>query len=495
MLENIDLSCKVSGAAYKKTRERLEIKLGELQRRLLELKVPVIIVFEGWDAAGKGTLINELILPLDRRGLKVHSTPLVREEDQFYPFLWRFWGCMPVRGRIAVFDRSWYRRVLSDRVDGRTRPKDLPQTFDDIVSFERQLTFDGAVIVKLFLHISKKEQERRLKKLRRNRATAWRVTTDDWKHHEQYSAYLTATEEMLARTDSDFAPWTVVEAHDRRFASLKMFRAVIGALEDRVNVGAQAKAGPARKRAKRVAEDVGASVLDRVDLSLSLPIKEYRRKLDPKQKKLRELQYEAHTHRVPVVIVFEGWDAAGKGGNIRRLTAKLDPRGYEVVPIGAPNDLERAHHYLWRVWTNMPKAGHFTVFDRSWYGRVLVERVEGFCSEEEWKRAYREINEMEQHLTNFGTVLLKFWLHIDADVQLKRFREREKDPHKRWKITAEDWRNREKADVYKAAVEEMLFRTSTSYAPWTIVESNCNHYARIKVLDTVVRAIKARIDS
>jgi polyphosphate kinase 2 (PPK2 family) len=194
--------------------------------------------------------------------------------------------------------------------------------------------------------------------------------------------------------------------------------------------------------------------------------------------------------RIPVVIAYEGWDAAGKGGNIRRLTEHLDPRGYEVVPIAAPNDIELAHHYLWRFWREVPKAGHITIFDRTWYGRVLVERVEGFCTVTDWRRAYREINEMERHLTAFGTVLCKFWLQIDRKEQLRRFREREAIAYKKWKITDEDWRNRRKWKAYQAAVEEMLARTSTPHAPWTIVESNCKWYARIKVLDTVIDAIK-----
>jgi polyphosphate kinase 2 (PPK2 family) len=240
-------------------------------------------------------------------------------------------------------------------------------------------------------------------------------------------------------------------------------------------------------------EELNTSVLDQLNLSLTLEREEYRERQGINQKNLRDFEYQIYVHRIPVVIVYEGCDAAGKGGNIKRLTMNLDPRGYEVVPIAAPNDEEKAHHYLWRFWKKMPKAGHITIFDRSWYGRILVERVEGFCSESDWKRAYREINEMEQHLTNFGAVVLKFWLHIDQDEQLKRFNERKKIVHKRWKITDEDWRNREKWDQYKVAIEEMLFRTSTPFAPWTIVESNCKLYSRIKVQDTVINALKKQL--
>ena len=494
MLEKIDLSRKVSKADYKAVKEEEDWKLAALQRRAKDLGIPIIIVFEGWDAAGKGTLINELILPLDPRGFHVCSTLPPNEEERLRPFLWRFWRHTPARGRMAIFDRSWYRRVLNERVDGEVRGKQLQQAFEDIRAFERKLDDDGYVIIKFFLHISKSEQKRRLEKLRRDPVTRWRVTKDDLQRHRQYNEYLYAAQEVLAETDTDAAPWTVVEAHDQRFATLKIFSTVAGAVERRVaELEQQKESAPSAPGTVDVPGALKSSILDKVDLSLALDRETYRRRLKRLQKRMRVLEHEIYIRRIPVVILYEGWDAAGKGGNIRRLTKDLDPRGYDVEPIAAPNDVERAHHYLWRFWTRIPKAGHMMIFDRSWYGRLMVERVEGFCTEAEWKRAYREINEMEQHLANFGTVLLKFWVHIDPEEQLRRFRQREELPHKRWKITAEDWRNREKWGRYKVAVEEMLFRTSTPYAPWTIVESNCKWYARVKVLDTVCKAIQRRI--
>jgi len=496
MLKEIDLTRKVRKADYRQAKDALDLRLAALQRRAKDLRIPVIIVFEGWDAAGKGTLINELILPLDPRGFNVYSTFAPNEQEALRPFLWRFWPHTPARGRIAIFDRSWYRRVLSDRVDGLVDDAALQQAYDDILSFERLLADDGAVLVKFFLHIARDEQRRRFKKLRKNPATAWRVTDEDLRRHKQYRSHLAAADDIMARTDSDFAPWTVVEAHDQRFATLKILSHVAAALERGIAAAERHVApepAPAPAPAGPVPDALGATVLDNVDTSLALERDDYRRKLKRRQKRLRDLEHEIYDRRIPVVIVYEGWDASGKGGNIRRLTQNLDPRGYEVVPIAAPNDVEKAHHYLWRFWTQMPKAGHITLFDRSWYGRVLVERVEGFCAPAEWQRAFREINDMEHHLTDFGTVLLKFWLHIDPAEQLRRFREREKLPYKRWKITEEDWRNREKMEPYKTAIDEMLFRTSTPHAPWTIVEANCKWFARIKVLDTVVRAIEKRL--
>ena len=493
MLESLDLSRKLPRDESRAIKKQLEPRLGALQRQVVDLGIPVVIVFEGWDASGKGTLINELILPLDPRGFQVHSTVAPTEEEALRPFLWRFWTRTPPGGRIEIFDRSWYRRVLEDRVDGHLKKKARGAAFEDIRAFERQLADSGAIILKFFLHISSKEQEKRFDKLRANPTMAWRVTKEDRKRHRQYDRYRDAVEEAFAETDAGHAPWIVVEAHDRRFARAKIFKAFVSALEKGIR---RTKAVRARKppaRAKAPDATMVPSILGSVDLSLSLEREPYRKELKRLQDKVRDLEHQIYMHRIPVVILYEGWDAAGKGGNLKRLTANLDPRGYEVVPIAAPNDIEKSHHYLWRFWTELPKAGHITIFDRSWYGRVLVERVEGFCTETEWRRAYREINQMEQHWTRFGAIVLKFWVHIDQDEQLRRFKEREKTRYKRWKITEEDWRNREKWDEYEAAVEEMLFRTGTPNAPWTVIESNCKLHARIKVLKTVCEALEARV--
>lgn len=490
MLEKIDLSKKVEKAEYKAIILDLELKLGALQREARALEIPVIIVFEGWDAAGKGTLINRLLLSLDPRGFNVYPTNPPNEEERLRPFLWRFWIKTPERGRMAIFDRSWYGKVLVERVDHIVKKKVWSKAYDEIESFERQLVDDGNVIIKFFLHITQKEQKKRFKKLQSNPSTAWKVTEEDWKHHRQYDTYLEAIEEMLAKTDTSFAPWTIVEAHDRRFATVKVFETVVEAIERKVqDIKRSVNTNhPVRKPTIRL-ENMSSSVLDKVDLSLALTKAEYEEALKSYQQRIRALEHEVYLKRLPVIIVYEGWDAAGKGGNIKRLVQGMDPRGYEVIPIAAPNDLEKAHHYLWRFWRELPKAGHIAVFDRSWYGRVMVERVEGFCSEEDWKRAYREINEIEEQWVHFGTVLIKFWLQISKDEQLRRFEERQSTPHKQWKITEEDWRNREKWDQYKRAVDEMLYRTSTSYAPWTIVEANSKWYARIKALRTVIREV------
>ncbi len=492
MLEKIDLSKKMEKELYKQRSDELGLRLGRLQRACKEQGIPVMIVVEGLSAAGKGTLINELIEPLDPRGFTVYAVKDPTEEERHYPFLWRFWNMLPPKGRINIYDSSWYRRVSANYFDGSTSEKQLTDAYDEIKNFEKQLTDDGMVLIKLFCHISRDEQKKRMKKLLDNKETAWRVTDADLKRNKKYDEYIEICEEMLRRTDSAYAPWEVVEAMDRRFATVKILSIVAGVLEQELEKRKHKKPPVIDSRLNKDKEMTSSS-LNKVDLSNTLTREEYVKQKKELQNRLSLLHSELYRRRIPVVLGFEGWDAGGKGGAIKRLTQALDPRGYAVHPTASPNDIEKAHHYLWRFWTNMPKAGHVAIFDRTWYGRVMVERIEGFCSADEWSRAYTEINDMERHLANFGAIVIKFWMQIDKDEQERRFKERQANPDKNWKITDEDWRNREKWDAYEIAVDEMLIRTSTTYAPWVIVEGNDKYYARIKVLRTVVEAIEARL--
>lgn len=484
MLDKIDLEAKLSGKEYSSALESLEPILGFLQRKLKERAIPVVILFEGWEASGKGTAINNLIMPLDPRGFKVFPMAGTDENDRFHPYLWPFWNRLPSCGRITIFDRSWYKVLLDEeKAIGEREFLSYLKTFN---SLERLLTDSGAVIIKFFLHIDRKEQKRRLEKLDSNPSTSWRVKKRDFRQNKNYESVKSLIERILQASDTDIAPWYIIPSTDERLATVQIMNTVVNCIEnalerhDSVNGAVNPWSG-------------NTSVIDSLDLSKSIEEDLYEKRLAEVQKKLREYQHILYKKRRALVVVYEGMDAAGKGGNIRRLTAKLDPRGYEVIPISAPNDAEKSYHYLWRFWTNMPKDGHIAIFDRSWYGRVLVERVEGFASEAEWARAYREINDMEEQLHDHGTILAKFWLHIDLEEQLKRFQARENDPEKRWKITPDDWRNREKWDLYKPAIEEMLVRTSTSYAPWTVVESNDKRYARVKVLETLVNILKENL--
>lgn len=499
MLEKIDLSRTVKKEVYKQRQKEKSAELGLLQRSLKAAGVPVIILFEGLDAAGKGTQINRLIQSLDPRGFDVYAGSKPTEEELMRPFLWRFWTLTPEKGRIAVFDRSWYRKVLIDRFDKVTKKKELPEAYQDIKSFEKQLSDDGTVIIKLFLHISKEEQKKRFKKLEDSKETAWRVSGRDWQRNQEYDKYLQINEEMLEKTDTEYAPWTIIEATDKDYAALKILTCVTDRLAEELESLNAKKAVQSSLKATGGDDDsqngsrYKNGVLSGIDLNRKLSRKEYKEKLDKLQNRLEFLHSEIYRLRIPVVLGFEGWDAGGKGGAIKRLTSHLDPRGYQVCPTASPNDIEKKHHYLWRFWNHVPKAGHIAIFDRTWYGRVMVERIEGFCTGEEWRRAYQEINEMEAHMANAGAVILKFWMQIDKDEQERRFKERMEIPEKQWKITDEDWRNREKWDQYEVAVNEMLVRNSTTYAPWIVVEGNDKLYARIKVLQTVVDALEETI--
>lgn len=493
MLEKIDLSKKADKAAYKQVMNAEGQRLGELQRECKEHGIPVMIVFEGMGAAGKGVQINRLIQFLDSRGFSVYASDRSNEDEKMRPFLWRFWIKTPAKGRIAIFDRSWYRRVQIDRFNQETSDAQLSDAYQDILSFEKQLSDDGTVIIKLFLHISRKEQKKRFRKLEESRETAWRVTKQDWERNKEYERYLHINEEMLENTDTQYAPWSIIEATDKDYAAMKILAVVSARLADEVEQKKQRCSKGCSVPQSEQANQFQSGVLSGVDLSKTIEKEDYKTRVDELQKKLEFLHSEIYRLRIPVILGFEGWDAGGKGGAIRRLTSHLDPRGYQVNPTASPNDIEKVHHYLWRFWNHMPKAGHIAIFDRTWYGRVMVERVEGFCTQDQWKRAYQEINEMESHMANSDAVILKFWLHIDKDEQERRFRERSETPSKQWKITDEDWRNREKWDQYEIAVNEMLVRTSTTYAPWIVVEGNSKYYARVKVLETVVAALEAKI--
>jgi len=494
MLESFDLKARMDKTTYKSHIDKLTLTLGALQRQAREAQLPIAIVLEGWDAAGKGDTIAQIATGLDPRGFAFHRIGAPNEEEGLNPFLRRFWLRTPARGRIAVFDSSWYRRVIFEPMDGQCSAAEAQTALAEINEFERQLVDGGTLVIKFWLHISQKEQDRRFRKCRKDPHSAWRLGKVERRRHARYDDMAEIVNEVLERTSTSYAPWTVVEATDKRYRRVKVLQTICqtisGVLTARSVPPAQPSAAPLP--AEPIVRDTldVPNVLDRVDLGVTLSPTEYERQLKPLQGQLRELEFKCFLKRLGVVIGFEGWDAAGKGGCIRRLTERLDPRGYTVVPVAAPAGEESTHHYLWRFWRSIPKAGHLAIFDRTWYGRVLVERVEGFCSPSDWHRSYQEINEFERSLTNAGWVVVKFWLHISPEEQLRRFELRKNDPNKQYKLTDEDWRNRAKWGVYQQAVVDMIQRTSTTYAPWTIVESNCKHHARIKTLHTVISAIE-----
>lgn len=466
--------------------KELGLELGALQRALRARGVPVIVVVEGWNASGISDTVAALLHGLDPRGVDFHAFGRPGQEEQAHSFLRRFWVKTPARGRIAVFARSWYSRAMAEMLTGIDWEARLERALTSITTFERQLADDGTLILKFFLQISKEEQRRRLLARERDPLTSWMITQNDWDFHRQYDELTPAIRRIRESTDLPWAPWRLVEADDTGPAIEEVLSTVVKRLRGRLDEPGIAEG----RRTPPLPPIGGDSPLDRADLARSMSKNEYERLAPECQTRLRAAQYSLFRRGIPLMIVYEGWDAAGKGGSIKRLTLPMNPRGCTVVPIGRPTAEELEHHYLWRFYRQFPQAGDIRIFDRSWYGRVLVERVEGLAMEPQWRRAYNEINEMERAYVEDGGGLIKFWLEIDSATQLKRFREREEDPQKQWKITEEDWRNREKWPQYEEAVREMLARTHTPHAPWTVVESNDKQYARIQAQRTVVEYVE-----
>lgn len=500
MLDTLDLNLEISDKQFNKMVEGRMERLGELQRALRDANLPVIITFEGWHGSGKGVMINTLVQAMDPRGFKVHTAYRPNEEEQSKPFFWQFWNKLPAKGKISIFDRSWYGQIVNQIAKKEIDAAESVAAYSDINAFERLLRDDNYVIIKFFAHISQKEHKKRIKELKKILGKDdMRQTRDDWHEIDIYETLYKAYEEMFSKTDTAFSPWVAVEAHDINYARIKVLDYIIGVFEKKLsNLEFEQQYVPVQKENNPETSEKKdglffSSVLSKLDLSKSVSKKDYENLLPGYQEELRELQFTLFRKNIPTILLFEGWDAAGKGGAIRRVTENMDPRGYYVTPVAAPSMVDKNYHYLWRFWKEMPAKGTVAIFDRSWYGRVMVERVEGFAREDEWRRAYREINEMEEQLINSGNILLKFWLQVDKDEQLKRFEARQEDPYKKWKITDEDWRNREKWDAYETAVNEMLFRTSTVRAPWTIVESNDKKYGRLKTIRTIIAAMKERL--
>ena len=459
------------------------------QVMMKEKKLPVIVLFEGWGAAGKGSVLGKVIKNIDPRFFKVAVMDEPTEEENRKPFLYRHFVKIPEAGKFVFMDSGWMSEVTKQKLSGELSDEDYKKRVESIKRFERQLTDNGYLLLKFFFNIDKKEQKKRLNKLKEDKNTKWRVSEYDKWQNKHYEECFDVYDQYLCDTDHSSASWYIVDAKDKKWAQLQVLETIVQGIDTAfaniaLSVPLLQNAFPLKPIPK----------LSEVSLDKELSDEEYERLLDMYQKRLGELHNELYRKKVPVIIAYEGWDAAGKGGNIRRIAEALDPRGYEVHPIASPEPHEKARHYLWRFWNRLPKTGHIAIFDRTWYGRVMVERLEGFCSTNDWQRAYVEINEFERELADWGAIIVKFWVQIDKDTQLERFKDRENTPEKRWKITEEDWRNREKWDSYEVAVNEMLQKTNTAYAPWHILESNDKKYARIKALKTVIEAIEDKLE-
>ena len=469
----------------KKARARLE----QQQILMKEKKLPVLVLLEGWGAAGKGSVLGKIIKNIDPRFFKVAVMDEPTEEEARKPFLYRHFVKIPEAGKFVFMDSGWMSEVTREKLRGELSEQEYKKKIESIKRFERQLTDNGYLLMKFFFQIDEKEQKKRLDKLADDKNTSWRVSEHDVWQNKHYDKCMDVYEQYLCDTNQPSAPWYLVDAKDKKWAQLQILETLVQGIDTALQNSTLAVPLLQNAFPLKPIEKLADVALDK-----TLTEEEYDTLLNQYQKRLREMHNELYRKKIPVIIAYEGWDAAGKGGNIKRITEALDPRGYEVHPIASPEPHEKARHYLWRFWNRLPKTGHVAIFDRTWYGRVMVERLEGFCSENDWQRAYVEINEFEKELADWNAVIVKFWVQIDKDTQLARFKERENTPEKRWKITDEDWRNREKWDLYEEAVNEMLQKTNTAYAPWHILESNDKKYARIKALKTVIEAIEKKME-
>jgi len=484
---------RIAKRVYQARSARLREQLVQLQVALKQAPFKVLLILAGPEGAGRGNLLHTLAEWLDPRGVETFSYHPPTESEQAHPHQWRFWRSLPASGRIGLYAGSWYTETLREEAQGKRALGHIAQEAERIREFEKLLSDGGTLIVKVWLQISKEAQGRRLRTLRSEPATAWRVTDEDWHHHRNYERLARTAAMIRDMTDRPGAGWHLVDAEDERARDLAVGQLLLARFRQQEKAQARQRPPKAPRRVKSLRLS-GLRRLQALNLDQDLSEKDYDALREKWLGRLNRAVRAALAARRSIVFAFEGWDAAGKGGAIRRLTSAIDPRDYSVIAVAKPTDEERHAHYLWRFWRDIPRDGRMVVFDRSWYGRVLVERLEGFCRLDEWKRAYAEINDFERQLTEHGTIVLKYWLHISHDEQLRRFRERESTPHKRHKMNAEDWRNRRKRAGYEVAVGDMLALTDQPDAPWHLVAADNKRFARLEVLRSASRQIEAAME-
>lgn len=491
MFEAAEIGHRVDKAAYKRELPRLRAALLEAQYRLLsDRRFPVIVLVSGLDGAGKGETVNLLNEWMDPRFIGTHAFSDLTDGERSHPEMWRFWQALPPKGRIGIFFGSWYTDPVVQRVMGKEKRVELERRLQRIRHFERMLVAEGAVLVKLWFHLSKAAQKQRFQELLASKRTAWRVNERDLAHLKRYDDFMQVSEAVLRETDTGESPWHVIEGADSHYRSLTAGRLLLEAVRARLD-GPPPVVAPPPPPPKPPID--GRNLLASLNYRSRLARDTYERELEGAQARLNALTRHKRIRDRTLVAVFEGMDAAGKGSAIRRVTRAMDARFYRIIPIAAPTEEERAQPYLWRFWRHIPGHGKAVIFDRSWYGRVLVERVEGFCSEADWNRAYHEINDFEAQLADGGAIVAKFWLAVTPDEQLRRFKEREKIAYKRFKITEEDWRNRKKWSRYEQAVCDMVERTSTGVAPWSLVAANDKLHARVAIINRISDLMEAAL--
>jgi len=493
MFDSADLDHKIDKLTYKHEVPHLRESLLNVQYDLKQHgKFPVLIVIAGVEGAGKSETVNLLHEWMDPRHVQTWAFDTPTEEEREHPRMWRYWRALPAKGKVGILFGAWHTEPVISRVFKKISTSAFEKRISEIQRFEQMLADEGTLILKFWFHLTKKQQKKRLSSLEKHASTRWRVTKRDWKYFEHFDAFEKTAVQLTRQTSTGEAPWIVVAGANEQYRNLTVGRTILAAVRERLS-DKPSEHQPDKTPPLLPPVD-HLTVLRALDLDQSMTEEQYDEAIEKWQGRLATLSRDRKFKKSGVVAVFEGNDAAGKGGAIRRITQALDARKYTGHPIAAPTEEERAQPYLWRFWRRIPRLGRMGIFDRSWYGRVLVERVEGFCGEADWMRAYGEINDFERELVEHGLVVVKYWLAISKEEQLQRFRAREKTSFKRFKITEEDWRNRKKWDAYEVAVCDMVDRTSTEYAPWTLVEANNKYYARIKVLRTMCKAIEDRFD-
>jgi polyphosphate:AMP phosphotransferase len=493
MFESAEIGHKVTKQVYRKEEPDLRQALLEAQYRLLgQARFPVVLLVNGVDGAGKGETVNLLNEWMDPRHIRTEAFGPAEPEEHERPALWRYWRALPPRGRIGILFGSWYTEPILKRVLGHSKRAHFQRELERIRHFERMLVAEGVLVIKLWFHLSRAAQKKRLEGLEADPRTRWRVTAEDWKRYRHYDEFVSVCEAALRETSTGEAPWHVIDGSDPRYRALAVGRLVLDAMVRRLDGPPPVVAPPAPPPDAPID---GRDVLNTLDYRQRLSREKYATQLEREQARLSTFTRDTRMRDRSLVVVFEGMDAAGKGSTIRRITQALDARFYRVVPVAAPTDEERAQPYLWRFWRHLPRHGRTVIFDRSWYGRVLVERVEGFCSEADWMRGYHEINDFEEQLAESGAIVVKFWLAITPEEQLRRFREREETPHKQFKITPEDWRNREKWPAYERAVSDMVARTSTDVSRWEVIAAEDKLHGRVDVLGRINRIVERALDA
>jgi polyphosphate:AMP phosphotransferase len=491
MFEAAELGLKVSKDEFERREPQLHQDLLALQQRVRDADFPVIVIVSGVEGAGKGDVVSLLHRWMDVRGIETQAFWDETDEERQRPRYWRFWRAMPPKGRIGVLFGSWYTRPIIDLALKFSKRDKFDRELERIRHFEDMLVDDGALIIKLWFHLSKKGQLKRLEEDAKGKGDKVGPLTKTYA--KSYDRFAKVSERALRKTDVSHSPWHIIEASNTRYRNLRVGEILIERLTARLEQ-LPPSSGRVTVSSTTLNKAGEPGVLSAVPLTNTLTDKAYRHAMAQYSDELYALAWKARAQGVNTVAVFEGWDAAGKGGAIRRVTQSMDARLYRVISVAAPTDEEKAHHYLWRFWRHVPRDGFHTIYDRSWYGRVLVERVEGFATDPAWQRAYNEINSFEEQLVEHGSVVLKFWVHIDQEEQLRRFREREQTPWKQHKITAEDWRNRERWNDYERAVTDMVVHTSTEIAPWTLVPGNDKRVARVEILKTYCERLAAALD-